>query len=571
RSGYTGLRAWRARVAAAERAGDHAAARSLANQARAWARTNETKSEFYVAAARAAIAMGDADAGRAALRAAIDLGAASQHARAAAELLQNGPMSPADHLAVARVLRAQGLHAEAVPGYRAWLESGAGSARERAAVHIEHATALFYAGRYDEVDAALAPVVRQAEARFLLARAASHRGEPDRAVAIYLALASEFAGTGNGAQALYLAASTRHDQGDLEGARELYGQVVNRYPGRSQMGLAMMRLAGIAFLEGNHDEAARLWERYRSSYPRGSHWLEATYWSGRARIALGDTATAAARFRAVRERDRESYYALLASRQLGESFWPLPMSPGPTTPPATARRVDDWMRGVDLLRAAGFTDEAAAEADRIADAAGMDRATLYALAEALVARGFARRAIQIGLYLDAREPRNERLMRILYPFPYRELIVAEANARGVDPFTAAALIRQESLFEARITSPAGARGLMQIMPATGEMLAAAAGIESWDAEALYQPEINVHLGTRYLAEHLARYGGSLPSVFSAYNAGPHRVQWWSAFPEYAQEELFTERIPYAETRDYVKILTRNRAIYRGLYAPEHGD
>jgi soluble lytic murein transglycosylase len=54
-------------------------------------------------------------------------------------------------------------------------------------------------------------------------------------------------------------------------------------------------------------------------------------------------------------------------------------------------------------------------------------------------------------------------------------------------------------------------------------------------------------------------------MFSAYNAGPHRVEWWSEFAEYEDRELFTERIPFRETREYVKILTRNHAMYRGLY------
>jgi soluble lytic murein transglycosylase len=72
----------------------------------------------------------------------------------------------------------------------------------------------------------------------------------------------------------------------------------------------------------------------------------------------------------------------------------------------------------------------------------------------------------------------------------------------------------------------------------------------------------------YLAEQMARYDGSLPSVFSAYNAGPHRIDAWMAYPEFGDEELFTERIPFRETRDYVKILTRNIALYRGLYEQE---
>ncbi|HSJ06793.1 MAG TPA: transglycosylase SLT domain-containing protein [Longimicrobiales bacterium] len=563
--GIPGLRAWRARIEAARYAGDIAAARALANQARAWARTDATRSEFLVTAARAAQDMGDRSAARAALRGVVDRGAAGPHARTAAELLREGEMSPADHLAVARVYRAQGLHEESLDGYRRWLAARTGTAAERNAVHLEHANALFYAHRYDDVADALRPIASQTSARFLHARAEAHRDNPDDAVRIYLGIANQFPRTGTAAQALYLAASARHDAGDAAAARTLYRRVVAEHAGSSQMGLSIMRLASIAFVDGDYAEAARLWDDYRVRYPRGASVLQATYWSGRARAAMGDSAGAAGLYRTVLQRDRESYYALLASEALGQPYWPLPMVAPPGNSPAAEQRVAGLIQGIDMLRAAGFHDEASAEADRVVAAAGRDRFVLYALAEALAERGYAQRAIRIGLQLQRTEQPNRRLLRILYPFPYRTLITEEARDRGVDPFVAAALIRQESMFEARITSPAGARGLMQVMPGTGGRLAEAAGIDGWDAELLYHPEINVHLGTRYVAQHMESYDGSLPAVFSAYNAGAHRVAWWSQWPEYGNAPLFTERIPFAETRNYVRILTRNLAVYRGLY------
>ena len=567
-SGLLGLRAWRARVMAARQAGDLAAARALANRARAWARTEDTRAEFMVEAARLALALGDTTAARSALRGVIDLDAAGPHARAASAMLQQGARSPADHLAIARVYRAQGLHEEALDGYRAWLASGEGTPAEQARVHLEYATALFYAERYALVEVALRPIASQRAAQLLRARAEAHLDRPEEAARRYLEVADQYRGTGNGAHALFLAAGTWHDAGDAVRARELYERVVREYAGREEMGLALMRLAGIAFLEGDYAEAVRLWDRYRAGYPRGALALQATYWAGRAREAMGDTTSAHALYRAVRQRARDSYYALLASERLGEPFWPLPMGPSPPESPAAAQRVAGWMRGVDLLREAGFPEEASAEADRVVASAGGDVPTLYVLGEALVARGYAQRAIQIGLRLQANQPKNRRLLRLLYPFPYRTLLTEEARERRIDPFIPAALIRQESMFEARATSHVGARGLMQIMPATGRRLAEAVDLSAWDPEVLYHPEINVHLGTRYVAQFLGDYEGALPPVFSAYNAGPHRVAWWRRFPEYGDDELFTERVPFRETRDYVKILTRNHAIYRGLYGDE---
>jgi soluble lytic murein transglycosylase len=562
--GVPGLYAWRTRIAAALNAKAIAEARALAAQAAQWARTDGSRAEFLVKEARAALAMGDSAGARSLLHSVVAMSAAGAPAREAAELLQQGSLTPEDHLALARVQRAQGLHAESVEGYRRWLAARLGTSAEQATVHMEHANALFYAERYDEVARALQPIMGTVEARLLHARAQSHAHQPNESIRTYLAIARDFARTGTGAQALFLAAGIHHEENEHAQARTMYRRVLAEYPRSSQMSLSMMRLAGMAFVEKEYTEAARIWDQYRTRFPRGEHILEATYWSGRARELSGDSVGAAALFRAARNQQRDSYYALQAGKRLGEPFWPLPMSSSPPESVAAARVVDGWMKGIDLLQNAGFPDHASAEVDRVVSAAGNDSQTLYALAEALAERGYAQRAIRIGLRLDKGLP-NRRLLRVLYPFPHRTLITEEARGRDLDPFVAAALIRQESMFEARATSHVGARGLMQIMPATGAKLAAAAGMSEWHAELLYHPEINVHLGTRYLTQHMRNYDGSLPSVFSAYNAGAHRVEWWSDFDEYRDDELFTERIPFQETRDYVKILTRNHALYSGLY------
>ena len=354
-----------------------------------------------------------------------------------------------------------------------------------------------------------------------------------------------------------------HQGGDLGAALPLYQRVEREYPGTSWAGLATMRRAGQAFLEGEYAEAARLWDGYRTRQPGGRHALRARYWAGRALAEAGDTAAAQERFRGVLRQERDSYYALLASRALGEPFWPLPLSPSPPADPDAAARVARALRGVDVLREAGFEEAAEAELDGAVARVGGGQVVRYALAEALVERGDGGRAIRIGTGLGGGT--NLRRLRILYPFPFRRMIAAEARAHGVDPFVAAALIRQESQFSARATSHVGARGLMQLMPATARALADQEGMDGWDPEWLYLPEVNVRLGTRYVGEQARAYDGSLPAVFGAYNAGPHQVDAWRAFPEYGRDDLFAERVPFRETRDYVKTLTRNRALYQGLY------
>ncbi len=563
--GLAGLRARHAQIEAARARGDLTAARARARQGYAWARTDATRAEFKLTEARLALEQGDAEAGRDALRRAIALDAAGMHGQQAAALLREGTMTPADHLASARVYAGLGLHEQAAADFRAWLASGAGTAGEQKEIRLDLARTLVAGQRYDETIKVLEPLGDDRTARDLRASALSRQGRTEQAAEIYRGLAREQQGTNDGAAALYFAADAYQQGGDATNARPLYEQVVEQYPGTSWMGLALMRLAGLAFLDGDYDEAAARWDRYRKDQPNGPLALQSTYWAARARAEASKTEEAERLFREVRRRDRSSYYALKASERLDEPFWPLPMGEAPPRDEAAERRVAGWMAPIDRLREAGFHDAASDEVGRVVGRAGSNRAVRYALAEALAERGYTQRAIRIGTGLQG-GGFNPRLLRILYPYPYRALLRAEAEERGFDPSIAAALVRQESIFEARITSHVGARGLMQIMPATGAELAETYGLDAWDPDALYQPGVSAYLGTGYLAEGIEAYDGSLPAVFAAYNAGPHQVDQWKTFPEFtADEELFTERIPFRETRDYVKKLIRNKAIYEGLY------
>lgn len=563
------LWARRAHVDAAWAAEDPGLARALANDARSWARSDDTDAEFMLAAGGAALAMGDVAAARDAFRATVDLAAASPWARAAADslLADSAAMSPSDHLAVARVHVARGLHTDALPHFEAWLAAPPPGGESAQDVGYEYADAVFYARRPEQTLEVLSGLRPTDDVRSLRARTLGLLGETEEAAALRRELAED-----GGTLDLFLAADLWHEAGEYDRARPIYRELIRRFPGRDRTGLAMMRLAGMAFEAEDYREAARIWDEYRTRYPRGSRALQSTYWLGRALEEQGDTGSARALYREVVERERDSYYALLATRRLEQPFWPLPTSPSPVTSAEDAGRVEGWMRGIDILREAGFPDAASQEVDRVrAGAAGAERGLMLALGEALASRGYGQSAILIALGLEDSGPPSLRLLRLQYPFPYRTMITASAEDREIDPSVAAALIRQESLFEAGITSYVGARGLMQLMPATARELAAELDLEGWDPDLLYRPEMNVHLGTFLLARHIEEYDGFLPSVFGAYNAGAHRIERWKEFPSYGDAELFTERIPYSETRDYVKILTRNRALYEGLYGEEGGE
>ena len=561
-------RAERARLRAYEDAEDFAGAATLARQYRERSGDASDRAWFSHFAGRMALEAGAEDAAREDLRAALRHAPGSAGAGGAAALLEEmGELATTDRLALARTFDARGANGKAVGHYRAWLAAEVGSADERRAVRQALGQAQFDSGEYSAAVSTLQPL-GTLEAKYLIARAEYRRGNESRGREAFLRLAREHVGSGLASQGLFTVADLAHDELEMTVAKPLYRQVADDFPGTDRAGLSLMRLAGAEFEDGDYASAAALWEEYRTSYPRGERWMQSTYWAGRAYEAAGNRSAADSMYREVITREPLSYYTLQASRRLGEEFWPPAMAASPGTDPAAEARVAEWMHSVDMLQGAGLHGEAEAQADRWIDTAGRDPTLLYPLAEALNERGLTVRGIRIGLRLQDSEPLNPRLLRIVYPFPYRPMLEAEAAEKGLDPFVVAALIRQESLFKARISSAVGARGLMQVMPETGRGLARGADIDNWDAELLFQPEINAHLGMVYLQDQMQRWDGSLPSVFSAYNAGPNRIAVWRNFPEYDDEELFTERIPYRETRDYVKILTRNIAIYRGLYAEE---
>jgi soluble lytic murein transglycosylase len=189
---------------------------------------------------------------------------------------------------------------------------------------------------------------------------------------------------------------------------------------------------------------------------------------------------------------------------------------------------------------------------------------MIATAHALAGTDQASRSIALGRRAIDEIGHSPENYRLYFPVLERETLISSSKENGLDPVLVAALIRQESNFNPLATSPAGARGLMQLMPAVGKAIADTKGIGPWDPDLLYQPATNIKLGTAHLSGLAHRYA-EVVKVLAAYNAGESRVEKWSSKVGAADPEVFTERIPFVETRDYVRTIVRNRAYYQALY------
>jgi len=160
------------------------------------------------------------------------------------------------------------------------------------------------------------------------------------------------------------------------------------------------------------------------------------------------------------------------------------------------------------------------------------------------------------------------LLKLAYPLPFKDPLWTYSFKNELDPYLLAGLIRQESEFNSKVVSRSNARGLTQIMPATGKELARRLGIKGFTPKLLFEPTVNLQMGSYYLRSLMNSLGGNLAQALASYNAGKGRVTQWLERGEYRDTAEFVESIPFDETRGYVQSVIRNAGMYRRLYGNE---
>ncbi len=310
--------------------------------------------------------------------------------------------------------------------------------------------------------------------------------------------------------------------------------------------------------EAWRDAAAR-WDRIASLYRDPTTRRRATYWAARARLKAGDGATARPLLASLLAGTSADLPARWAARALGVPLPPSPPpvenDPDPDVPPADrpgppSREL--LAGGLPTLAEDAAEEEGSLDAlfaSRLAAARGDYRRSVWLLKA---------RYPELGTPEEGAVPLHVR--RAYYPLAHRDVVARNAAAFDVPEPLLLGLIRQESLFHPVVRSGAGAVGLMQVMPGTARILARR---ERRGARPdLEDPEVNVRLGTAYLADMLRRFGGDTIAALAAYNAGPGRVERWKRDGAELASDEFLEAIPLRETREYVSRVL----FYEGAYA-----
>jgi soluble lytic murein transglycosylase len=382
-------------------------------------------------------------------------------------------------------------------------------------------------------------------------------------------------------QALLSAGNFYLLRNDLPSAYGYYSEIAERFPDSRLAGLMHWKAAWLNYRMGKRPEAAAQFEEQIARFSGSNEVANALYWRGRIAESENNASLARAYYAKLAERFRFYYYANLGRERL-RALGPGPVASEPLLDkvpqlgnPAkfldSAADVDDVrllranllanaalydlaVKELENARADGQNDWAVGEIARLQTEAGKPNIALQTL----------KRAIPSYFALDVNSiPR--RYWEVLFPRPYWTDLERNARDNGLDPFLVASLIRQESEFNAGALSHADAYGLMQLLPSVGKQLAKQEHVRHYSTGSLFDPAVNLKLGTRYFKQMVAETG-SVEYALAAYNAGTNRVTDWKASGTFTDLPEFVESIPFTETREYVQAILRNEQMYKTLYA-----
>ncbi|MES1243558.1 MAG: lytic transglycosylase domain-containing protein [Acidobacteriota bacterium] len=317
------------------------------------------------------------------------------------------------------------------------------------------------------------------------------------------------------------------------------------------------------YVRANPSGAVGYWTELYALYPEDSNGRRGRYWTGRAFEALGETERAQQIYREVAAADTTDFYRKNALARLrGQA------------PSADERGLEAWpedpvLQRARLLTDLGLEDLAMAELGALSEKA--DPRAVQALQALIEGRqGTRRKSVQtirkafpaLGTPYQATLPEEAR--RLYYPMEFQDTIRTWAARNRLPLHLVLGIIRQESAFDTQAQSSAGARGLMQLMPATARELAGKAGLD-YTHEKLSDPAFNIRLGTTYFSQVMDMFDHNVELSLAGYNGGPYRIK--RLWKESGGRELdrFLESLSIEESKVYVKRILLLSDSYKQLY------
>ncbi len=408
----------------------------------------------------------------------------------------------------------------------------------------------------------------------------------DAAVSYYLDLFRTHPTDSLAPDALYLAARTLEEMKRYDEAIQHYQTYLTTYSRGEKVREVLWNIGWLYYVRKDYAKAEEYFERMTRDYRDKSEYPQYLYWKARALERMERSAEAAAVFKTIREKYIATYYGYQAGlrlRSLGvdvpvtprkdafdESFWTKDFGRYDTFT-SDARITSHLTKALELMTM-NLDGDAANEVELVVGRCVGDPDLLVEVARLLRYSGdyytpILMAAKHFSHFFATYQPgTNDVYWQMRYPEGYKKEVERFSDEFGLEPSFVYAVIREESLFQPRVTSWAGAVGLMQIMPATGTSIASQLGVEDFAVEDLKDCRTNVRFGIYYLSALMTEFGGEKVYALCGYNAGPGNAHKWikNRDPEMDLDE-FIENIPFSETRAYVKRILNTESIYRAVY------
>lgn len=372
----------------------------------------------------------------------------------------------------------------------------------------------------------------------------------------------------------------------LPQAVQHYRTIYTTYPAFSRAEESRFRCGLSLYKHGEYPQALEEWNLLLKLAPGSSVAPATRYWQAKAFYALAQFDTASAQFQRLLAANPVDYYAYRSREMLAlmSDTLPLPrLSPCKGLEQAelwldsltnrTDREFDKpdsarFTLGVQLALC-GLVEQAEFYLEPLEQRYPANLRLQFELSQLYRNSGAPTLSYRVAQKFTWRIPEQHRatipqaVYELMYPRSFDSLIVSNAQKNRLEPWLLSAIIRQESIFNPRIVSPAGAIGLMQIMPATGQTLATTLK-EPFTPDSLYNPVNNVRWGATYVRELLDQFEGNIVLALASYNGGPHNAIKWYAINRDDEFDLFVEDLAFSETRGYVKKVLANYWTYGQL-------
>jgi soluble lytic murein transglycosylase len=402
------------------------------------------------------------------------------------------------------------------------------------------------------------------------------------------------------AEYLYRAANIYEIGGYLTRAAKTWQRVFDEFPGSGYAYESLFK-SGIAYYRlEKYEEAQVTFQKLLVLSTDPEDLARTNFWVAKSMEKRGEQEKAQEYYQQSSIADPTGYYSIRAGEILAtrEPFSPQSNNDLAVDFASEREKAEKWMRTkfnledqVDLSSLAelsgnplfqrgetywelGLRDEARSEFEKLRQELQSDAVNTYRLMNHMLELGFYQTAaLSSRQVLDAAGLTQDQTLtdapvyfnHIRFGVFYHDLIISAARENGIDPLLLFSIIRQESLFDASISSSAGARGLMQITAETGEYIAVNYGWPpDYQFSDLDRPMINVRMGARYFKYWLDKYGGNVSAALASYNAGDGNNQSWMEIAG-DDSDLLLEVIRFDETSSYIRYIRENYAIYQTIY------